>query len=87
MCHRLQAWFNVGNLERKNGNLQAALEAYRNVLNLKPQHWKALLHMAVTLIGLKRPQEAQSILKDALQLSGKLLKFAHYADDGMCLRA
>lgn len=62
----------MGNLERKEGKLEEALAAYKTVLALKPQHWKAALHMAVTLIGLQRPAEAQTALKDALQMSGRL---------------
>ena len=40
---------------------------------MKPEHWKALLHMAVTLIGMGRQEEAQAALKEALQISGELL--------------
>ena len=69
----VQAWFNLANMERREGHLQEALTAYRTVLKLKPQHWKASLHTAVTLIGLQKPQEAQAALKAALQMSGQSL--------------
>lgn len=68
--YALQAWFNLGNLDRRASRFQEALSAFRAVLKLQPAHWKALLHMAVTLIALDRQEEAHTALKQAYQISG-----------------
>lgn len=68
--YALQAWFNLGNLDRRASRFQEALSAFRAVLRLQPAHWKALLHMAVTLIALDRQEEAHTALKQAYQISG-----------------
>lgn len=46
---------------------------YQTVIQLQPQHWKAVLNIAVAEIGLGRLEEAQHTLKEALQMSGELI--------------
>jgi tetratricopeptide (TPR) repeat protein len=69
----LQANFNLGNVFRQEGNFEAAEFCYKRLLKATPNHWRALLNMAVALTGLQRTSEAQKYLRKAFKASGRVL--------------
>ncbi len=65
-----QANFNLGNVYRQTGIYEAAEFCYRAVLKSVPNHWRALLNLAVALAGMERTAEAQKCLRKAFKASG-----------------
>lgn len=66
----MQALFNLGNLQRHCGQFEAAVACYEGVVALAPGHWRALLSLAVALIGLGREDAAGKALRRSLKASG-----------------
>ena len=65
-----QALFNLANLQRQCGEHERACANYERVLELAPEHWRALLNYSVALAGLGRDDDAKRALRTAFRLSG-----------------
>jgi putative PEP-CTERM system TPR-repeat lipoprotein len=60
--HRSMTWVYVGDLERRNNNVQAALTAYGNALKIEPDNLSALEHRASTYLSINQIEPAQKDL-------------------------
>ena len=67
----MQALFNLANLQRQCGEVEAAVRSYERVLELSPDSWRGLLNYSVALVGLGRELEAKQALRRAFRLSGE----------------
>ena len=66
----VQAHFNLGNMYRQCGQLEAAERCYYMVLEAAPGHWRALLNLSVALAGMGRSSEARLALRASFKASG-----------------
>lgn len=81
----MQANFNLGNVYRQTGIYEAAEFCYRAVLTSVPNHWRALLNLAVALAGMERTAEAQKCLRKAFKASGVALLPAGQCEERIVL--
>ncbi len=74
----MQAHFNLGNVYRQCGQLEAAEHCYSMVLQAAPGHWRALLNLSVALAGMGRSSEAHRALRASFKASGALFYFYRF---------
>ncbi len=72
----MQAHFNLGNVYRQCGQLEAAEHCYSMVLEAAPGHWRALLNLSVALAGMGRSSEAHRALRASFKASGAHFPFS-----------
>ncbi len=83
--HEAPAWFVLGAARHRQGNPQAALEAFEQVLALVPDHDEAARACATVLLDLQRPQEALSCIETLLRRRPAVTDFL--VDAGIVLEA
>lgn len=71
-ANRHMAWFNYGSLQQSTGNPQAAVEAYKECLALRPSFPQALINLGLTLEKMGKRDEA--LQQWATLVSKRLLK-------------
>ncbi|CAL8471190.1 g10732 [Coccomyxa elongata] len=74
--HHIEAHFNLGNVYRQCGQLEAAEHCYSMVLEAAPGHWRALLNLSVALAGMGRSSEAHRTLRASFKASGSNARVA-----------
>lgn len=70
-CH-VDALYNLGGLYMDMGRYQRASEMYTRVLSVCPNHWRAQLNKAVSLLGAKETEEAMKALTEALKMTNRV---------------
>ncbi|KAJ4964695.1 hypothetical protein NE237_016544 [Protea cynaroides] len=68
----VDALYNLGGLYMDMGRYQRASEMYTRVLAVWPNHWKAQLNKAVSLLGAHEAEEAKKALKEAFKMTNRV---------------
>ncbi|XP_024968918.1 uncharacterized TPR repeat-containing protein At1g05150-like isoform X2 [Cynara cardunculus var. scolymus] len=68
----VDALYNLGGLYMDMGRYQRASEVYTRVLGVWPNHWRAQLNKAVSLLGAGETEEAKKALKEALKMTNRI---------------
>jgi tetratricopeptide (TPR) repeat protein len=77
------AWLGLGQVERRMGNRQAALDAFRQAATRDPHRARALVEIAIEQRALGQPGESERTLQRSLEIEpdhlGTLMQMAEHA--------
>ncbi|XP_047321991.1 uncharacterized TPR repeat-containing protein At1g05150-like [Impatiens glandulifera] len=68
----VDALYNLGGLYMDMGRYQRASEMYTRVLTVSPNHWRAQLNKAVSLLGAGENEDAKKSMKEALKMTNRV---------------
>ncbi len=66
-----EAWLNLGRLEKGEGALDAAIEAYRKAIEQRPDYLAAWNNLGLALAAAGRTEEAEAAYRKAIAIDGE----------------
>jgi tetratricopeptide (TPR) repeat protein len=66
-----EAWFNLGSLEKRAGNLDAAIAAYERAIQISPRYLAAINNLGLAYGAAGRDEEAERTFRSAIALDAE----------------